>query len=79
MFKTLWMAFCLVISVVYILNPSAGMLELIPDNIPVIGNLDEAAAVVLLLTCLRYFGFDLTRRGSRKYPPEENSKKELPR
>ena len=36
-------------------------LELIPDNIPLIGNLDEAAACALILAVLRYFGFDLTR------------------
>jgi len=46
-------------SVIYLLNPTAGFFELIPDNIPIIGNLDEAAAVALLLMCLRYFGYDL--------------------
>ena len=44
---------------IYLLNPTAGFLELIPDNIPLIGNLDEAAAMTLLLLCLRYFGYDL--------------------
>jgi uncharacterized membrane protein YkvA (DUF1232 family) len=48
-----------VFSVIYLLNPTAGFFELIPDNIPLIGNLDEAAAVTLLLMCLRYFGYDL--------------------
>ncbi len=38
---------------VYILNPGAGTFELIPDMIPVIGNLDEAAAVGLLISCVR--------------------------
>ena len=47
------------LSVIYLLNPTAGFFELIPDNIPIIGNLDEAAAVALLLMCLRYFGYDL--------------------
>lgn len=46
-------------SVIYLLNPTAGFFELIPDNIPLIGNLDEAAAVALLLMCLRYFGYEL--------------------
>jgi len=40
------------ISVLYIVNPTAGIIELIPDNLPFIGNLDEAAATVLLLKCL---------------------------
>ncbi len=44
---------------IYLLNPTAGFFELIPDNIPLIGNLDEAAAVTLLLMCLRYFGYEL--------------------
>jgi len=48
------------LAVLHILNPTAGVFELIPDNIPLVGNLDEAAAVALLLMCLRYFGFDLT-------------------
>lgn len=52
--------FCLgLLSVVYILNPTAGFFELIPDNLPFIGNLDEAAAVTLLLMCLKYFGIDV--------------------
>ncbi len=40
---------------VYLINPTAGLFELIPDNLPVIGNLDEAAAVLLLISCLAYF------------------------
>jgi uncharacterized membrane protein YkvA (DUF1232 family) len=59
--------FCLgLLSALYILNPTAGFFELIPDNLPFIGNLDEAAAVTLLLMCIRYFGIDLPnlfRRG----------------
>lgn len=33
---------------VYILNPTAGVLELLPDNLPFVGNLDEGAAFALL-------------------------------
>lgn len=47
--------FCLL----YILNPTAGIFELIPDNLPIIGNLDEAAAIATLLMCLKYFGIEL--------------------
>lgn len=46
-------------STFYILNPGAGIFELIPDNIPIIGNLDEATAVMILLACLRYFNIDI--------------------
>lgn len=47
------------VSAVYILNPTAGIFELIPDNIPVVGNLDEAAAAAILVSCLAYFGVDI--------------------
>ena len=49
-----------IIGFIYILNPTAGIIEIIPDNIPFIGNLDEAGAIILILGCLRHFGFDLT-------------------
>lgn len=47
------------LAAIYLTNPGAGILEIIPDNIPVIGNLDEAAATMLLISCLAYFGVDL--------------------
>ena len=47
------------LATIYILNPTAGLFEIIPDNLPLVGNLDEAAAVALLLMCLSYFGIDL--------------------
>jgi uncharacterized membrane protein YkvA (DUF1232 family) len=36
-------------SVVYIINPTFGVFEFIPDNWPLIGNLDEAGATALLI------------------------------
>ncbi len=59
------------ISVIYLLNPGAGIFELIPDNLPFIGNLDEAAAVALLIACLRYFGFDLPNIFRKDQPDEK--------
>lgn len=61
------------VSVLYILNPGFGVFELIPDNIPVVGNLDEAAAAVILMNCLAYFGLDLRNLmgGRRKDPVNE--------
>lgn len=50
----------------YLVNPGAGVFELIPDNIPVIGNLDEAAATVLVISCLAYFGIDIGGLFGRK-------------
>ncbi len=37
------------IGLIYILNPTLGVLEFIPDNLPIIGNLDESVAVMLIL------------------------------
>lgn len=50
------------VCIVYLINPTAGLLELIPDNIPIIGNLDEAAAVTGLLMALSSMGFIPWRR-----------------
>ncbi len=49
------------VATLYLANIGAGVIELIPDNIPIIGNLDEAAATLLLINCLAYFGLDLRR------------------
>jgi len=57
-----FIVFCLgLISLLYLLNIGVGIIELIPDNIPFLGNMDEAGATALLLMCLRYFGIDFTR------------------
>ena len=49
----------ILLSVIYILNPTMGVFELIPDNMPIVGNLDEAGATALLISCVRYLGLDL--------------------
>ena len=46
------------LSAAYLANIGVGVIELIPDNVPVIGNLDEAGATLLLLHCLSYFGIN---------------------
>lgn len=47
-------------SAIYLLNPTFGI-DFIPDNLPIIGNLDEATAAALLISALAYFGVDLGR------------------
>lgn len=74
--KSLFVLFTALVSILYLLNPTAGFIELIPDNVPIIGNLDEAAAVALLLSALRYFGFDLSRFFGRKSVESEGEKEE---
>ena len=66
-----------IFSTIYLLNPDAGWIEFIPDFIPGIGNLDEAAAVLILLRCLSHFGIDLsflTRFRKTAEPPPEGPK-----
>lgn len=55
--KNMGMLIAGMIACIYLLNPDAGIIELIPDNIPLIGNLDEVAATLLLLRVLRHFGW----------------------
>ena len=49
-----------VLAFLYLLNPTFGVFEFLPDNIPLMGNVDEATATMVLLGALRYFGWDLT-------------------
>jgi hypothetical protein len=51
---TLAAALGVLVGGIYLLNPTAGVLELIPDVAPGIGNLDEAGAAALLIFGLRY-------------------------
>ena len=59
MVKKITVGFIGVICFLYLLNPSAGIVEFVPDNFPLIGNLDEVTATTLLLSSLAYFGIDL--------------------
>jgi uncharacterized membrane protein YkvA (DUF1232 family) len=38
-----------VLSALYLLNPGFGIFDLLPDNMPGIGNLDEAGVTALLI------------------------------
>jgi uncharacterized membrane protein YkvA (DUF1232 family) len=59
--KSLLVALLGALSFIYLLNPTLGVFELLPDNIPLLGNVDDATAAMVLLGALRYFGWDLTR------------------
>ncbi|TLD69689.1 DUF1232 domain-containing protein [Phragmitibacter flavus] len=61
-FAALGAVFC----AVYLLNPGAGFIELIPDNVPLIGNIDEAAVTGLLIYCLSILGVKLPGARARK-------------
>lgn len=64
--KDLMSIFGAIIGVIYLINPTAGIIEIIPDNIPYIGNLDEVGAVLLILACLRRFNIDIFKSLSKK-------------
>ena len=70
-FKSLLVFFVGLLASFYLVNPGAGIFELIPDNLPLVGNLDEAGATALLLACLRYFGVDPISLFTRKKKEEE--------
>lgn len=50
----------LVVSIIYLIYPSLGVWELIPDATPLIGSLDEGVATTILLSCLSYYGYNIT-------------------
>lgn len=47
----------LFLSILYILNPTLGIFELLPDNLPWFGNIDEAAATTLAIWSAKKLGW----------------------
>ncbi len=43
---------------IYLMNFSFGVLEL-PDNLPIVGNIDESVATYIFISCLSFFGLDI--------------------
>lgn len=58
--KKLFVALAGVLAFIYMVNPTFGVFEFLPDNLPLVGNLDEATATMVLLGALRFFGWDMT-------------------
>lgn len=52
------------VSVLWLLNLSGGFIEL-PDNLPIVGNLDEVFFSGVLFACLGKLGISLPGRGRR--------------
>lgn len=50
----------IIISSIYLLNFTMGTIFELPDFLPIIGNMDEFAASILLIASLKHFGIDLT-------------------
>jgi uncharacterized membrane protein YkvA (DUF1232 family) len=56
------------VCLIYLINPTAGILEFIPDNLPIIGNLDEVAAATGLLGALASIGLIEWQGGRLRFP-----------
>ena len=64
-------------AVLYLINPTAGFLEFLPDNLPIIGNIDEAAAVLIIISVLQHFGIQVPTIFKEKFgkaQPKDNGK-----
>ena len=59
----------IVVGSLYVMNPTGGCIEVLPDTLPFVGNLDEAAFTALVLWGLRQLGVDPLRLGSREPKP----------
>ncbi len=64
--KVLGGVLLIIVAGIYLLNPTAGVFELLPDNLPLVGNMDEAAAAALVI-----WGFTLVRRGMNIPSPDD--------
>ena len=75
-----WLVYAMaVIGLIYILNPTFGILELIPDVLPFIGNLDESVAVMLVLAGIVEALEGKKYRQSQENAPVEESQKKDPK
>jgi len=61
----------LLLAGVYLANPGWGVLELLPDNLPGIGNIDEVVATTIFLTCLGRLGINVMPRGPHRTDRKE--------
>ncbi len=64
--KSLFVAMAGLMALFYLLNPTLGVFEFLPDNLPLVGNVDDATAAMVLIAALRYFGWDLSGLFLRK-------------
>jgi hypothetical protein len=68
--KTIFILISGLLSAVYLANIGVGIVEIIPDNIPGAGNLDEFIASLILLKSLAHFGLDPRRKlPDKNHPP----------
>ncbi len=52
--KKITAVFLGLLSAFYLINPTSGIFELLPDNIPFVGNIDESLAAYVLYSSIEY-------------------------
>ena len=69
-----------VLSALYLINPTFGIFEILPDNLPFVGNLDEFTMGMILLNSLEYFDIDLLSffSGNKNKTPEQQTSSDQP-
>jgi hypothetical protein len=65
----------ILLSGLYLLNISFGVFFELPDNLPIVGNLDEVAVSAFFFGCLSYLGINLVpfRKSREEQPVELNT------
>lgn len=61
------------LALLYLINPTLGVFEFLPDNIPFLGNVDEATATLLLISALAFFGIKIPLFFQPKQPTSSTS------
>lgn len=64
--KEMILIFLGLFATIYLLFPTLGVFELIPDAIPLVGSIDEAGATLIIANVLNYYGINLTGLFSRE-------------
>lgn len=49
-----------IVSLTYLLNFTFGIVEILPDTLPFIGNIDEVLVTGVLVSVLEYFNINIT-------------------
>ncbi|MGB0925364.1 MAG: DUF1232 domain-containing protein [Minisyncoccia bacterium] len=57
--KDFFVALSGIVGVIYVLNFGFGVVELLPDALPFVGHIDEAAALLLVHMAADYFGWNI--------------------
>jgi hypothetical protein len=71
-FKEMFIIFMGVLAFIYLVNPTAGIVEFIPDVLPFVGNIDEGTATLIIISVLRYYGLDLSRLFGNRFSGKQH-------